>query len=255
MTPDDLEPLSPDLKALLDAEKPISAAPAGAKARLMSRLSTELFDAPGGDGGGSSQGGSGGSSPAAPSGGVGASAGASGLVAKAMVTKLVVGASVASLAVGGAIGAGVHSVVATPKPVEQQAAPVVVKEPEKPVESPPPPTVVVEAPVEKVEPKPTLVAPPMPKLSADEQLALEKSYVEQARAAMARQDTTAALEALTQHEKRFPKGQLTEERMALQVLALVRAGRSIEANNVANEFRRRFPNGLMRSVVDGALAE
>ncbi|MBM4779571.1 MAG: hypothetical protein GQE15_17840 [Archangiaceae bacterium] len=255
MTPDDLEPLSADLKALLDAEKPISAAPAGAKARMMSRLSSELFDAPGGDGGGSSQGGSGGSSsPAAPSGGAGASAGASGFVAKAMVTKLVVGASVASLAVGGAIGAGVHSVVATPKPVEQQAAPVVVKEPPKPVE-PPPVAPVVEAPVEKVEPKPTLVAPPMPKLSADEQLALEKSYVEQARAAMARQDPTAALEALTQHEKRFPKGQLTEERMALQVMALVRAGRSIEANNVANEFRRRFPNGLMRSVVDGALAE
>ena len=58
MTPDDLEPLSADLKALLDAEKPIGAAPAGAKARLMSRLSTELFDAPGGDGG-SSQGGGG----------------------------------------------------------------------------------------------------------------------------------------------------------------------------------------------------
>lgn len=253
MTPDDLEPLSADLKALLDAERPISAAPAGAKARLMSRLATELFDVPGGDGGASQGGTGGGSSPAAPAGGVGASAGASGLVAKAVVTKLVVGASVASLAVGGAIGAGVHSVVATPKPVEQPA-PVVVKQPEKPVEAPPPPPV-VEAPVEKVEPKPTLVAPPMPKLSADEQLALEKSYVEQARAAMARQDTAAALEALAQHEKRFPKGQLTEERMALQVLALVRAGRSIEANNVATEFRRRFPNGLMRSVVDGALAE
>lgn len=253
MTPDDLEPLSADLKALLDAEKPISAAPAGAKARLMSRLSTELFDAPGGDGGGSSQGGSSGSSsPAAPSGGAGAGVGASGVVAKAVVTKLVVGASVASLAVGGAIGAGVHSVVATPKPVVQ-TAPVVVKPVEKPVE--PPPAPVVEAPVEKVEPKPNLVAPPMPKLSADEQLALEKSYVEQARAAMARQDPSAALDALAQHEKRFPKGQLTEERMALQVMALVRAGRSIEANNVANEFRRRFPNGLMRSVVDGALAE
>lgn len=254
MTPDDLEPLSADLKALLDAEKPISAAPAAAKARMLSRLSTELFDAPGGDGGGgSSQGGSGVSSaPAAPSGGVGAGAGASGFVAKAVVTKLVVGASVASLAVGGALGAGVHSVVATPKPVEQSTpAPVVVKEPEKPVEPPPPPPV-VDVPVEKVEPK---VAPVAPKLSADEQLALEKSYVEQARAAMARQDTTAALEALGQHEKRFPKGQLTEERMALQVMALVSAGRSIEANNLATEFRRRFPNGLMRSVVDGALAQ
>lgn len=253
MTPDDLEPLSADLKALLDAEKPIGAAPAGAKARLMSRLSTELFDAPGGDGGSSQGGGGGSSSPAAPSGGAGVSAGASGVVAKAVVTKLVVGASVASLAVGGAIGAGVHSVVATPKPAEQPA-PVVVKAAEQPVE-PPPPAPVVEAPVEKVEPRPALVAPPMPKLTADEQLALEKSYVEQARAAMARQDATAALEALTQHEKRFPKGQLTEERMALQVMALVRAGRSIEANNVANEFRRRFPNGLMRSVVDSALAE
>ncbi len=261
MTPDDLEPMAADLTSLLDAEKPITAAPAGVKAKLLARLSADLFDAPGGDGGGEgSDGGGGGSAPSTPAagGGVGASAGTgaagattSGLVAKAVVAKLVVGASVASLAVGGAIGAGVHSVVSTTPASPAPVARVVPVEPPPAVAvvpAPPPP--VIEAPPPAVEPKTV-----QPRLSADEQLALEKSYVEQARAAMARKDVGAALEALAQHERRFPKGQLTEERLALTVMALSSAGRSIEARNVAVEFRRRFPTGLFRAAVDDASPE
>ncbi|MDP3235536.1 MAG: hypothetical protein Q8S33_12835 [Myxococcales bacterium] len=267
MTPDDLEPMSADLTSLLDAEKPITAAPVGAKAKLLARLSADLFDGPGGDGGGEgSDGGAGGAAPSAPvtGGGVGASAGtgavgatASGVVAKAVVAKLVVGASVASMAVGGAIGAGVHSAVTSPPP---PPPPIVRLAPVEPppvavaiAELPPAPPPVVEAVLPVVEPRPA--QPSVAKLSADEQLALEKSYVEQARAAMARKDVDAALDALAQHERRFPKGQLTEERLALKVMALSSAGRSIEARNVAAEFRRRFPTGLFRAAVDDASPE
>lgn len=266
MTPDDLEPMSADLTSLLDAEKPITAAPAGAKAKLLARLSTELFDGPGGDGGGEgSDGGAGGAASSPPAGGgVGASAGtgavgatASGVVARAVVAKLVVGASVASLAVGGAIGAGVHSVVSTPPPPPPpivQLAPVEPPPVAVPIAEPPPvPPPVVEAVPPAVEPR--AVQPSASKLSADEQLALEKSYLEQTRAAMARKDVDAALDALAQHERRFPKGQLTEERLALKVMALSSAGRSIEAKNVAAEFRRRFPTGLFRAAVDDASPE
>lgn len=265
MTPDDLEPMSADLTSLLDAEKPITAAPAGAKAKLLARLSTELFDGPGGDGGGEgSDGGAGGAASSTPAGGgVGASAGggavgatASGVVARAVVAKLVVGASVASLAVGGVIGAGVHSVVTTPPPPPPivRLAPVEPPPVAVPIAEPPPvPPPVVEAVPPAVEPRP--VQPSASKLSADEQLALEKSYLEQARAAMARKDVDAALDALAQHERRFPKGQLTEERLALKVMALSSAGRSIEAKNVAAEFRRRFPTGLFRAAVDDASPE
>lgn len=269
MTPDELEPLSADLQALLDAERPVTAAPAGAKAKLLARLSTELFDGPGGDGsggegadggGGSAPSGGGGAAPATPTGAgsLGASAGTatvgatgSGVVAKAVVAKLVVGASVTSLAVGGAIGAGVHSAVTTPPPpppiVRQVERPAVAA----PVDLPPPPPPLVDvAPTPPPAPRPG-----PPKLSADEQLALERSYVEQARAAMARRDVDAAMEALSQHERRFPNGQLTEERLALKVMALASAGRSIEAKNVAVEFRRRFPAGLFRAAVDDASPE
>jgi hypothetical protein len=175
-------------------------------------------------------------------------------VAKAVVAKLVVGASVASLAVGGAIGAGVHSAVTTPPPTPPpivRLAPVEAPPVAVPIAEPPPaPPPVIEAVPPAVEPRPA-----QPKLSADEQLALEKSYVEQARAAMARKDVDAALDALAQHERRFPKGQLTEERLALTVMALSSAGRSIEAKNVAAEFRRRFPTGLFRATVDDASPE
>jgi hypothetical protein len=268
MTPDDLEPMSADLTSLLDAEKPITGAPAGVKAKLLARLSADLFDAPGGDGGGEgSDGGGGGAAPSTPAagGGVGASAGtgavgatASGVVAKAVVAKLVVGASVASLAVGGAIGAGVHSAVTSPPPPPPAIVRLAPVEPPAPVAlpiaaPPPAPPPVVEAAPPAVEPRPA--QPSGSKLSADEQLALEKSYVEQARAAMARKDVGAALDALAQHERRFPKGQLTEERLALTVMALSSAGRSIEAKNVAAEFRRRFPTGLFRAAVDDASPE
>jgi hypothetical protein len=330
---DELEPLSPQLQALLDAEKPVSAAPAAAKARLLARLSADLFDGGAGDGGdggdgggGAPDGGAGGASgagtsasgagtgassgagPSASGAGTGASSGAGasasgaagasatgasgvtagaatagvsagaatgtgaiagatgaasaglstagGVLAKALVVKLVVGSSVASLVVGGAIGAGVHSVVVTAKEAPARVAPTegvgppARPAPEPVVEAPPPPPLVeVPKPVE-VAPAPKVAPVVAPKLSADEQLALEKSYLEQARAAMARNDADSALSALAQHAKGFPKGQLTEERMALEVMALSSAGRSIEAKNAANAFRARFPEGLFRSAVD-----
>ena len=340
---DELEPLSPQLQALLDAEKPVSAAPAAAKARLLARLSADLFDGGAGDGGDGGDGGGGapddggaggasGTGPSASGAGSGASSGAGasasgpasasatgasgvtsgaatgagtsasgaasaatsgaatgasaatsgvatgaaatgtgviagagatgaasaglstagGVLAKALVVKLVVGSSVASLVVGGAIGAGVHSVVVTAKETPARVAPTegvappVRPAPEPVVEAPPPPPLVeVPKPVE-VAPAPKMA----PKLSADERLALEKSYLEQARTAMARNDADSALSALAQHAKGFPKGQLTEERMALEVMALSSAGRSIEAKNAANAFRARFPEGLFRSAVD-----
>lgn len=278
MTPNDLDPLSPELQALLDAERPVGAAPAGAKARLLAKLSTELFDAPGGgdggdgggDGGGAPTGGGAGPSSAphgAASGASGATAGSagasgataaagSGWVAKAVVTKLVVGASVASMAVGGAIGAGVHRAVVKAGD----------SEPRTPAPSLPPQTARVEPlPSTPAAPEPSVVQPPPvvpapvspkePRVTADEQLALEKSFVEQARVAMARQDPNAALEALAQHARRFPRGQLTEERMALEVMALSSAGRTVEARNVANSFRKRFPDGLFRATVDAIAPE
>jgi hypothetical protein len=86
-------------------------------------------------------------------------------------------------------------------------------------------------------------------------LADERSLVDTARTALSRNDATAALDALAQHERRFPSGQLAEERLALQVLALTRAGRTDDARARAKVFRQKFPSGLFRAVVDDAAPE
>jgi len=179
---------------------------------------------------------------------------AGGMISAALVTKLVVGVGVASFAVGGAVGAGVHSVVATPAPTAQVAPKVAVA----PVQ--PPPVVKVEPEVAPpvVADAPPVVTPPPTKLDkpkpapTDDTLAEERSLMEMARTALSRNDAPAALEALKQHERRFAAGQLAEERMALQVLALSRAGRTDEAQTLAKKFRAKFPTGLFRAVVDGA---
>ena len=76
-----------------------------------------------------------------------------------------------------------------------------------------------------------------------------------ARAAVARADVTAALAAIAEHERRFPNGQLTEEREALRVLALAGAHRSEEARRAAATFRKRFPRSMLLARMNDALGE
>jgi hypothetical protein len=80
----------------------------------------------------------------------------------------------------------------------------------------------------------------------------ERSLVEQARSALARQDFKSALTALEDHEKRFPRGQLTEERSALKVVALSGAGRHEDAQAEAARFRAKYPDSLLMPLVDSA---
>jgi hypothetical protein len=240
---DESQPLSSELQQLLENAKPLVPAPHTSKTRVLQRLNAELIGAAGGAE----------TSTAAPHAG-------EGLMAKAVVLKWVGAASATSLFLGGLLGAGLHAAVTPSLSV-----------------SPPPPVSVAVVPrdtpltssdasVESDEAAlPTSKEPFAPRVSPDEiqprstqergqgpssALALEKSFLEQARAAMARQDPEAALQALELHERRFPRGQLTEERMALKVMSLSSAGRSIEARNAAAAFRDRFPRGLLREAVD-----
>ena len=72
--------------------------------------------------------------------------------------------------------------------------------------------------------------------------------------ALARGDAAAALVALRGHEREHPRGRLTEEREALYVRALARAGKHDEAKARAAEFRARFPKSLLMGAVDDATA-
>ncbi|HEY2731053.1 MAG TPA: hypothetical protein VGK52_14010 [Polyangia bacterium] len=107
---------------------------------------------------------------------------------------------------------------------------------------------------EPAAPAPRPVAPAHT-LTRAEGYALELKVLQPARAALARADVTAALAAIAEHERRFPNGQLTEEREALRVLALAGAHRSEEARRAAATFRMRFPRSMLLARMNDALGE
>ncbi|HTU60672.1 MAG TPA: hypothetical protein VMF89_19605 [Polyangiales bacterium] len=119
------------------------------------------------------------------------------------------------------------------------AALVLVPEPQKPVSSTRvPPAAVVRplpaptpaAPVSEL-PAPTRLAPsPEPKASvkspnAEDRLAIEVELLSHATRALRAGNANAALEALDQHQRRFPKGKLRQERRIAKARALCALGR------------------------------
>jgi hypothetical protein len=96
------------------------------------------------------------------------------------------------------------------------------------------------------EETPVHTAPATPR-TPHERYALELKLLQPARAAVARGDFSSALAPLADHERRFPKGQLAEEREALRVQALSGLGRTEEASRAAQAFRERFPASVLLS--------
>jgi len=70
-----------------------------------------------------------------------------------------------------------------------------------------------------------------------------------ARAAVAASDFATARNALQEHARRFPAGQLTEEREALRVKTLIGLGRPQEARQAARAFEARFPGSVLGPAV------
>jgi hypothetical protein len=84
-------------------------------------------------------------------------------------------------------------------------------------------------------------------------LAAERALLDVARTALANGDPDRALQATLRHERSYPSGALVEEREAIAIKALVAAGRKDEARARGARFLERFPSGLMRPAVEGAL--
>jgi len=85
-------------------------------------------------------------------------------------------------------------------------------------------------------------------------LATERALLGDARAAHARGDQPEALRAVADHARRFPSGQLAEERESLWIKSLVAAGEPDAARARAAEFHRRFPRSIFLPAIDAALA-
>jgi len=109
------------------------------------------------------------------------------------------------------------------------------------------------------EPPPTPTAnetvPPSTQVGSESRLAEERAIIDVVRGAIARGHTDAAMEAIRRHQQKFPSGQLAEDREALHVIALARAGNLEEARTRADAFRRRYPNSLLNRAINAALPE
>lgn len=96
---------------------------------------------------------------------------------------------------------------------------------------------------------------PLPNIdeSDSSNLARERRLIEAAQSDLVRGELASALARLREHARVFPSGRLAEEREALFVRSLVRAGRLEEAREHADAFRLRFPRSLLRPMVDRTL--
>lgn len=138
---------------------------------------------------------------------------------------------------------------------------------------PPPVTIVVEAPPRDERPSldagPLSINAPAPQtaspkrrepaqtkpLPADDSLEAERQLLEAARVALTRGNTAAAQQHLEQHQRLFPTAALGEERDVLwiQVDILHQAPDAAAAR--AKAFRARYPQSLLRPVVDALVPE
>jgi hypothetical protein len=223
MSAEELGPLDPDLEALLDAER-TAVPPAPALDRVWSRVAR-------------------GGPAFAPRG------------ARPAVRWLGVHPAVVTLAafvLGGAGGATLHAALQKPSAarivyVDRAAAPIASAVPLAP--SPAAPPIVPSLP--SATPHASGHAPSAPGSSS---LAAERALLDEARGALGSGSAGKALALLDDHARRYPHGQLGEEREALAIQALVALGRADEARARAARFRATSPNSLFMPAVDATLA-
>ncbi len=107
---------------------------------------------------------------------------------------------------------------------------------------------------------PVQVAIPAPKRAdaralKDVDVVEEQRLIETARTALLRRETALARAPLEEHARRFPRGQLTEEREAIWVQVLLNEGQRTQARQRAEAFVQRYPDSLLRPAVAPALRD
>lgn len=103
-------------------------------------------------------------------------------------------------------------------------------------------------------PPPSVPSAAAPAITAVSNLAQERSLLDRARAKMTAGEPSGALAVLALHERRHPRGVLSEEREAMAINALVSMGHEEEARRRGALFQARFPSSLVRRSVEAALA-
>jgi hypothetical protein len=220
-------PLDPGLLGPLREAEP---APAAIRARARERLLTAVagLGGSGGPGSGGDRGGPGGRARLP---------GASGIAAIAFV-------------LGGLAGAGLYAALA-PVPATRV---VYVDRVAPPAPVAPGATVATTA-TSQLAPAASAAMPPpsAAPLTHASQLSAERILLDEARAALAQGDPARAIDRLERHRRTFPAPLLAEERDAMWIQALVKAGRYDEARARATAFQKRSPDSLFSSVVASAI--
>jgi hypothetical protein len=127
------------------------------------------------------------------------------------------------------------------------------------VQAPPPPPPVAETPAviaPAPEPEPEIDPPPpikrAPRPPAADTLAAERALLAKANAAMRAGDADGALAILAEHQQRFPRGVLIEERSAAKVLALCAANRPADGTKARDAVLARWPHSVHATRVQAA---
>lgn len=102
-------------------------------------------------------------------------------------------------------------------------------------------------------PAPALAVEPQASAPSDPQLAVERTLLERARAALVAGRTGQAIEAATMHQRRFPEGRLVEQRERLWIQALISSGDLTEARQRLEDLERTYPDSLFLPDLRAAL--
>lgn len=154
---------------------------------------------------------------------------------------------------GSAVGAALHAGLAS----APEARVVYIESPAAAVPSAAPPAATTSAPsaADSAPPAAAIAPPVAPAPHARlAQLDAERALLDAARVALVSGDSDTALRALDRHARTYGHPILGEERDALFVQTLVRAGRYDDARTRAEAFRRRAPQSLLLPAVDAAIA-
>jgi len=101
--------------------------------------------------------------------------------------------------------------------------------------------------------EPSAPAPrPVRTASRRDPFAAELVLLQRVHAAYDRRDFSAALGLVAEHARRYPEGQLAEQREALRVRSLTGSGRTDDGHRAAAAFAVRFPRSVLLPRVEGS---
>ena len=245
-----LDPLPPEIAALLARESAAYPENAALKTAILKRVElAALLIGPGGGGGGGGDGGAGGAHPS----GSGSGTVSAGLAGGA---RALIGVGISAFVAGGIVGGAAMS-PSTPPAV---TAPVVVASATQPPsisQEDAARTAVAASRVPSLEAAPPAradAAPVRERTNIHGDLTRERELLDVARAALGRGRPEDALTAAERHAQNWPRGYLVEEREVVWIQALLATGRRPEAEEKAKQFHKVFPQSILMPAVDAALA-